>query len=508
MSELPVYEGEVEGVLRSNAEEILQELVGVIEAAQDKSIRLTKSGIPPKPLWGAVNERLLWKDPKSILYDWDEVDQVRFIYSLAMELCLVQPNDERVLDVGPGADQFYLAAPHARSAMLLRAYLDVTDWDERCDARNDHGHRHNFGQTFRRDFLRSTREVRDSVIDGLQKAHAKKWTLAEDLAVATTVAYPDLLISEDDDVPVTPEGEADTEVARLVGYWLVLAARFGWVDLARTPADEDAAGQRVFRITPLGRWILAGTPSNVPKELISEVAEEPFVIQPNGDIVFYRNESEIGDEYLVRRIASDLLCPDWAEPVATYHATPDSVRRALETGLDPDVLQGRLIDRSRTEIPPTFRALLDDALRHLGKVVVAQGLSVVELAKPTKKLLKALAKAEFSVFDKLAIVPWRRWHEFVAILGTDIDEGFRYPSEEPLGKFSGQKLELEWPVLPMIARDLFDTAGVEGDPPVIDFAEAKLGALAAEGWTPRAIAEAVTPITAGVLPKWLQGELD
>jgi hypothetical protein len=154
MRTLPAYDGPVEAPLRSSPDEILRELIGVIEAAQDKSIKLTKSGIPPKPLWAAVNDRLIWQDPKSVLYDWDEVDQIRFVYSLAARLLLVQPDGERELTVGPGADAFFFAAPSRRAQMLLNAYVDVVDWDERCDARNDQGHRYNFGQTFRRDVAR------------------------------------------------------------------------------------------------------------------------------------------------------------------------------------------------------------------------------------------------------------------------------------------------------------------------------------------------------------------
>ncbi len=57
---LQVYKGELEGILRGDPDEILRELVGVVDAARDKAVKLTKAGIPPKPLWSAINERLLW----------------------------------------------------------------------------------------------------------------------------------------------------------------------------------------------------------------------------------------------------------------------------------------------------------------------------------------------------------------------------------------------------------------------------------------------------------------
>jgi hypothetical protein len=206
---LAAYRGPVEGMLRSNDSEILRELLGVIEATRDKNIKLTKSGIPPKPLWSAINERLLWQDPKSVLYDWDEVDQVRFVYSLAEHLMLVHRGQERVLGVGPGADQFFLALPTRRAEMLMRAYMATEAWDERCDARNEQGHRHNFGQTFRRDFLRSILALREVLIAVVATAPVEEWVLAASLATSISAAEPAMLISEDDEVPEVEEGEAD-----------------------------------------------------------------------------------------------------------------------------------------------------------------------------------------------------------------------------------------------------------------------------------------------------------
>ena len=73
-------------------QEIRHDLYAVIEAVELKPVRLTKSGIPPKPLWNALNQRLIWKDPQAVLYDWEEVDQVRFTYLLARGLDLIRPD--------------------------------------------------------------------------------------------------------------------------------------------------------------------------------------------------------------------------------------------------------------------------------------------------------------------------------------------------------------------------------------------------------------------------------
>ena len=392
--------------------------------------------------------------------------------------------------------------------MLLRAYLDVVDWDERCDARNEQGHRHNFGQTFRRDFLADSWTLRQAMVSALGRASDEGWTLATDLAIAVTEMSPDVLISEDDEVPLTAEGEADAEIERLCDYWILLAARFGWVDLARTPMDIEGGGARLFRLTALGRVIIGRETADYSAEEQARDDSTPFVVQPNNDVIFYRAEGDIGDEFLLRRIASDSVFPDWDEQVATYHVTPDSLRRALESGLDLELIQSRIIERTKADVPQTFTQLFKDADRQLGKIGITQGLSVVELDNAPKKAVKALESAGFKVFDDIAIVPWRRWQEFCRLLGTDVTEGFRYPCEEPLGDFKGTTLELEWPALPMIARDLLVSAGVSGDPPKVVLDEKAVGSLAKDGWTPKAVAEAVLPITQGALPKWLNAELD
>src|SRR5699024_7592593 len=163
--------------------EILRDLVSVVEAALGRAFRLTKGGLPPKPLWSAINDRLLWQDPASILDDWDEVDQIRFIYSLAMQLDLIQVDMDRHIFLGVGADRFFFASPTRRAAMLMRAWLQIVDWDERCDARNEYGHRYHFGQTFRRDFTISTTDLRTEVLNALRGEKEGVWFRAQELAL-------------------------------------------------------------------------------------------------------------------------------------------------------------------------------------------------------------------------------------------------------------------------------------------------------------------------------------
>jgi hypothetical protein len=506
-AELEAYDGPVEGVLRGKDDEVLRELMGVIEATRDKNIKLTKSGIPPKPLWSAINERLLWQDPKSVLYDWDEVDQVRFIYSVAEHLMLVHPGQERVLGIGPGADQFYLALPTRRAEMLMQAYISVQAWDERCDARNEQGHRHNFGQTFRRDFLRSVETLRGTLLGVIACAELDAWYSAQTLALAVTRAEPALLISEDDEVPDLDDDEAEPEIRRLVDYWLLLAARFGWVDLARSP-DTGTTPERLWRITIVGARLLKspGDLNEETEQLLCD-ARKPYVIQPNHEVVLYRHEADVSDEYFLRRVAESNDHANWDGPVFRARVTAHSLLHALETGVDAALLHTRLLARCRTEVPGTFRTLIDDAFRRLGDVTLTEGLTAVELNGPSADRTDALTASGFAVYGRLVLVPWTRWAEFVRIVGEDPTEGFRYPPDEPLASFSGNRLEMAWPVLPLMARDLLDGLDLQGDPPAVELNDELMAELSRSGWVPRAVAEALSTLTDGRLPKWLASEL-
>lgn len=509
MSDLQAYDGKTEGVLPGSDHEILRELIAVIDATRDRNIRLTKSGIPPKPLWSAVNERLLWQDPKSILYDWDEVDQVRFIYSLAEELVLIQDDEERLLDVGPGADQFFLATPTRRAELLLGAYKNILQWDERCDARNNQGHRHNFGQTFRRDFKRDSFEVRDALLRGLARAPVGQWVRAEELAIVITNLDPEILVSEDDDAPIVAEGEADPEILRMVEYWVFLAARFGWVDLARTPEKSmDVGGDRLFRLTPLGDVLLNQDVGEVEtREKAELAAAHPFVVQPNNDIVFYRRESDVGDEYILRRLAEDLDVTDWDEPTATYHVTAASLARATSTGLEIPIIRRRILERCPKNTPATFAVMLEDVERRQGKLQILRGISAVELDGPSDQLLAELDAAGIERVEQMVLVPWRLWPTFARILGDAAPrEGFDYPPEEPLATFKGERLILEYAARPLAARELLDLLDFDdNDSAMLD--ATVLAELAQQGWTPKAVAEALVPLTHGKLPKRLKSEL-
>ena len=502
---LKIYENEHEGVLLGDKQEILQDLLAVIESTQEKNVRLTKAGIPPKPLWSAINERVLWCDPKRILCDWDECDQVRFLYSLADQLSLITINSDRNLIIGPGADLFFTALPTRRADMLMQAYIEFEEWDERCDARNMHGHRLNFGQTFRRDFLQNVSELRRALLNALARTPKNEWVEANVLAFAISRATPDILISEGDDSPDLEDDEFDPEINRLVDYWLMLCTRFGWVDLAR--GLEKTLGTpavRLYRITTLGYNLLHGSAGFRDAQEQKELSKrKPFMVQPNLEVVVYRDEADMADEYLLRRVADPEHFPGWDDRVVTYSVTPESVLNSTNAGLDPEHAFQHFIDLSKTELPSTFAVLFSDIIRKRNRVKLTQGLTAVELQNQSPEILASLDNAGFLSFDNLYLISWDRWREFISLLEEEPREGFRYPSPMPLAKMAGSKLKLMWPVLPLVSRDLLELLEFTGNPLATALNEEKIAMIKQAGWTEQDILLAIQGLTNGTIPKRL-----
>jgi hypothetical protein len=511
MSTPEPYDGPVEGILRTNDYEVLRDLMAVVEATQEKNVRLTKSGIPPKPLWSSINSRLLWADPKSILQDWDEVDQVRFIYYVAENLHLLQADVDRNVSVGPGADRFFLASPSRRAAMVMRAYTNVEKWDERCDARNQHGHRLHFGQTFRRDFAMEIPDVRRVVIDAMGSIDPEEWYTADELAKLVGNEENTILISVDDDPPELEEGETvDSEIKRFVVYWLYQAARFGWVDLARTPEESiNDVGERLFQLSDLGQRLL-GDGELLRDDEYDFEKQKPFSVKSKGVVTFDRTEGDAGDEYLLRRIADPEQYPDWDDDEVEYVVTEDSLEKAAEEGIAYDGLKRRILDRVLGKIPAGFQKMVDAVFGDDSDAALVRGLTVLELeglSDLSKKDRKKIEDLGVIVTDDELVVPWDRFDELRRLLGFEPSEGFRYPSEEPLARVRKDLVHLEWPVLPLASRDLLEALGVGGEPLQAPLNEALIKTLD-EGWTARSVAESLRVLSHDKLPKWLEAELD
>lgn len=482
---LSAFGGEVEAILLAGRPEILRDLLAAIAAVRDHNVKLTKAGTPPKPLWSALNDRLIWADPKAVLYDWDEVDQVRFVYSLAEQLMLIGPDENDVLQPGPGATDFFLADDAARVELVLRAWMLVEEWDERCDARNETGSRHNFGQTFRRDFLVESEVLRRALVDTLRASQTGKWTLADTLAVAVTARDATLLISEDDAPPTVVAGEAESEIRRLVDYWLLLAARFGLVDLARVAnTADDVAAERVYRLTSLGAWVLrreGPRPADPP-------VGSCLAVLPTGDVVVYRDAADLAQEYLLVRLAGSLPPPQWEAPTCTYALTPQSVRDAIQRGLAPQIVRDHLFARSRAEVPQTVLAMLEDAVRGASSMRIVRGLTAIELPPddPDRRaLLVGLGLVESGGFF---LVPWSRWPDVIDAIG-EIPDGYAYPTQEPLLTCTDDEIELSYLAPPLAGRDLINALGLSGET-VLRVDAALLARLAGLGWTTAAVREA------------------
>lgn len=503
---LKAYEGPVVSVLMSTDDEILRDLVSTVEATMDRAFRLTKGGLPPKPLWGALNDRLLWKDPPSILDDWDEVDQIRFIYALAMELNVIQTDLDRNISVGVGADRFFFASPTRRAAMLMRGWIQIEEWDERCDARNEYGHRYHFGQTYRRDFAIVAPELRLEILAALENEPADVWFHADDFAMRLNHQTPSLLVAEGDAPDLPPEDEPDEEFVRFVDYWLYQAARFGWVNLARIKDSEEELGPRVFSLTPL--FTRLNNPSGQVFVADDEDAwrkKKPFQPGAKGSIVLDRKEADIADEYLLRRLADPETIPSWDGDEATFLLTPESLERAAASLLNYDNLADRLEGRCTKKIPPSTRTLLTNHLGEPHSTRMVMGITAVEVPGKNSRFVEKLRKARYLVINGTALIPWDRWDEYVRAFG-DPQEGFDYPSEEPLAHIHKAAVQLVWPALPMAARDLLEELGLSEDSLDGPLTESIVDGLGPE-WTLQAVAEALRVLADDNLPAWLSKTL-
>jgi hypothetical protein len=66
---------------------------------------------------------------------------------------------------------------------------------------------------------------------------------------------------------------------------------------------------------------------------------------------------------------------------------------------------------------------------------------------------------------------------------------------------------MRWPVLPIAQSELLDLLGLSGSPLSCNISEETLAHLTVQGWSTRAVAEALNALTAGQLPKRLRSEL-
>ena len=491
----PEFKGDVQARFQSSEKEILRDLLAVIQATQLKPVKLTKSGVPPKPLWGALNQRLVWKDPTSILYDWEEVDQVRFVYLLAVELDLVRPDPGFWLELAPGADQLFLADPVRRAHLIKRAFFTLEGWDERCDARDEQGHRYNFGRAFRRDFIHHETALREHAWAALAEL-PKGWTETTHLAKVLSDEVPDLLLSEVCEPAKLDSDGVDSEKLRFVNFWLTLLARFGWTYIARAPGDD--ASKRLCRLTPLGSAVVRGT-------RFTEKRTKPLTIDESFIVRVPSDGGDVTDCYVTSRLGvkQKTRSDQW---LGVYQLTRSSLTRAADAGVDIESHLGWLDSRLSTGAPAPLNDLFEQVSAPRRQVRIVQNVAAVELAAPTKGALSAFSKRGISVHNNIAIAAGAQRNDLFEAAGCEPDEAFFYPAMEPLAAWSsGPTLRFHYSALPLQHRDLLEILESEGDPPSLTFTPANLADLKSRGWTMETLAKALRGFTQKKLPPKIRG---
>lgn len=485
-----VFDGEVEAPFASSDIEILNDLLAVVDAVEQKPVRLTKSGIPPKPLWAAINQRLIWSDPTNKLYDWEEVDQVRFLYLMAMRLDLIRSNEEGWLHSAPGADQFFMAHPLQRAEMILSAYFRIWDWDERCDARNDQGHRYNFGRAFRRDFVHDVVTLRAEAFNRFQVL-PRQWVRTAALAKSLSEDCPTLLISEVCELPALNDEGIDLEKLRFVNYWLTLLARFGWADIARAPGDDPS--QRLCRLTELGEALIKELP-------YEELVQASLTIDSELQIQVFKQDSTPCEQYVACRL-SEGLREGSEELIGVFPVTHDSISRAAANGVDLEKALHWLAKRCREDIPEALIETVNMVLKARSSIRILQNVLAVEIFDQEASVIKDLESAGFDCTDGLAMATGPSTPRLFRALGGEPAEGFDYPPEEPFGRWTrGPEIQLFYEELPLVHRGLLELVGLEGDPLKLKFTPEKLSLLREKGWDFGALRHALVSLTHRQIP--------
>src|SRR5439155_16791777 len=109
-------------------------------------------------------------------------------------------------------------------------------------------------------------------------------------------------------------------------------------------ADDAAAGARVVRLSPLGRWILGVGPTPPP----AAPFEKTLFVQPNHEVVVYRQG--LSPE-LLGQLASFCRWKGLGAAL-TLELTAESVYRGLELGRTAEEMVGILDRHSQRSIPP------------------------------------------------------------------------------------------------------------------------------------------------------------
>lgn len=464
-----------------NEQEISSELFAVVEAVCLKPVRLTKSGIPPKPLWNAINQRLVWQDPAALLYDWEEIDQVRFIYRLAEALDLFRPDADGWLRVAPGADQYFFAPLLGRARMLRHAYLRVFDWDERCDARDDEGHRFNFGRAHRRDFVHDPMDLRLATL-GLLEELGDDWVPTAQLATALSTRVPDLLSSEACEPVATDATGLDPEKLRFVNYWFTLVARFGWADMGRL--SHAAPTARLTRASALGRALVHGGG-------VAEADGPPIEIGARLEVRLHE-DARASDRYAVHRLT--------ASEGSDLRLGLAGIRRAAHDGADVRACLDHIRARAIGE-RDALDELIAQALPTRPVARIVHNASLVELDPADVSAADAAKQAEVARNATGALAAGLRAITFYAALGGEPEEGFTYPSEEPLAVLeAGPTLALPYEELPLQHRDLLVLLGAERDCGPLPLDGPALERAKGAGWTLKSFCAALAELTQKSVP--------
>jgi hypothetical protein len=385
--------------------------------------------------------------------------------------------------------------------MLLLAYLNLPEWDERCDARNDEGHRFNFGRAFRRDFIRTPRFVRETVFSRLRRM-PDGWVSSTQLAKDLTDSHPDLLISEVCDLPALNEEGIDAEKLRFLSYWLALLARFGWVDIGR--AIDDGLAWRTCRLTDLGRQLIRA-------ERTPPAPRKAVLVEEDSRLFIRADEGQVSDCFAARRLAAGnevTLDDDDDDFIRGYRVSRESIADAASAGVDVAAALAWITRHAHPDPPSQVTAWVEEELEQRDRVRITSNLAGVEYPDSSPPA-EALAEVGLRPIGDLVLVPGHRQPDLYEAIGFEPKESFEYPWEEPLAEWQpGPVLQLFYEKLPMIHRELLELLEPEGEPPSVALDAVRLKRAIEQGWTVETVVKALSQLTAKKLPAKARKKLE
>ncbi len=184
------------------------------------------------------------------------------------------------------------------------------------------------------------------------------------------------------------------DIPRLHCALTTWAYRLGFVELILqdTTSSESIAEPRValFRATDLLRALVTGSPAASADELNRARAgapadtknTNPWIVQPNFDVVLFLNEADTTDLNFLEQIAQRCSVSD---VIANYRITKESISHGLRHFGDSDAIIRALAARSRTSLPTNVVQEISSWTASISRVNTYRNVDIIEFESQSER---------------------------------------------------------------------------------------------------------------------------